>query len=115
MEKQDRDGRAISACQFFLILKLQKQLELLLTLLSSESESPHKEVYFFQVRSFLAAIFAALSDLLPWHDDISVLPFTASPLTGCTGPCKHPELRACLLPLVQRETEAGVRVVTQGK
>lgn len=64
-------------------------------------------MHFFQVHSFLAAIFAALSDLLPWHDDISVLSFTASSLTGCTAPCKHPQLRARLLPLVERETEAG--------
>ena len=92
LEKQDQDGRAIPACQFFLIPRLQKQLELLLTLLSSESKSPHKDVCFFQVHSFLAAIFAALSDLLPWRDDISVLSFTEAFLTGCVAPCKHPQL-----------------------
>lgn len=113
MEKQDQHGRAIPACQFFLIPRLQKQLELLLTLLSSESKSPHKDVYFFQVHSFLAAIFAVLSDLLPWHDDISVLPSTASSLTGCTAPCKHPQSPGRLLLLVERETEAGGRAVTQ--
>lgn len=94
MEKQDQDGRAIPACQFSLIPRLQKQLELLLALLSSESKSPHKDMHFFQVNSFLAAIFAALPDLLPWHDDISVLSYTASSLTGCTVPCKHPQLQA---------------------
>lgn len=87
-----RTSRINPACQFSLILRLQEQLGLLLTLFSSESKSAHKDVYFFQVHSFLAAIFAALSDLVPWHDDIPLLSFPAFSLKRHTAPCKHPQL-----------------------
>lgn len=42
-----RTSRINPACQFSLILRLQEQLGLLLTLFSSESKSAHKDVYFF--------------------------------------------------------------------
>lgn len=91
-EQQVQEGRANPARQFSPVPEAAGTAGAAAYTPSSESKSAHTDVYFFQEHSFLAAVFAVLSDLLPWRDDIPVLSLTASSSTGCTAPCKHPQL-----------------------
>lgn len=51
-EQQDQDGGANPACQFSLIVRLQEQLGLLLTFISSESKSAHEDAIFSTCAAF---------------------------------------------------------------